>query len=164
MQLLVRLGNFQIVVVAGEIGAAVLAVLVEKQVIEGAREIVVMGDIATGAMDGVVAVYHPGKAAELLAPDLAWMAFQMAEVAPDQVENVIDRAVLAGKPLVHPGFPEGELGIEEEAPMERAVVQAYGSGWSGSTLEDMRLPGGVDQLQPANLDGVLQYPGKQHPA
>ena len=164
MQLLVRLGGFQVVVVAGEIGAAVLAVLVEKQVIKGAREVVVMGDIAACPRDWVVAVYHAGKSAELLAQNLAWMAFQMGDVAPDQVENLIDRAVLAGKPPVHPGFPESELRVEEEAPMERAVVQAYGSGRSGRTLEDMRLPGGIDQLQPANLDGLLQYPGKQHPA
>src|SRR4029077_7086250 len=53
MQFLVGLGGLQIVVVAAEIGAAVLPVLVEEEVIERAREVVVMGDVAPRPADRV---------------------------------------------------------------------------------------------------------------
>ena len=51
--LLVVLRGLQAVIVAGEVGAGVLAVRIQEQIVERVRQVVMMGDVALGPSDRV---------------------------------------------------------------------------------------------------------------
>ena len=156
MQLLVRLRRLQIVVVAGEIGAAVLPVLVEEEIVEGAGEIVVMGDVALRLADRVVGVDQAGQPPQPLPPGLARVGLQIDHVLGHQIEHLIEVAALPGQRPVHDGFAEIELRIGQQLPMQGAVVDAQRRGRARPLpLEHMPPAVSVDQRQTAGLDGLL---------
>ncbi len=104
MRLLVDLRLFQAVGRIGEIGAAILAVAIEEEIVELGRQIVMVRDVALRSpflVEGAQpaeriagkahARFQAGIVAELLEPG----------VVRDDVEQVVDIAALDHQPPVH---------------------------------------------------------------
>ena len=91
------------------------------------------------------------------------MLFQEGNVLAEEIQHLVDRAVVTGDLFVHPALAKGELGINQHPPVQGAVVEANCAGGPRRALEDVGFSVGVDQRQLADLDNVSQNPGQQHP-
>ena len=143
--LLVRLGDFEVVVAIDKIGAGVLLVGVEEEVVKLPREIVVMGRVLAGAAGRVVLVNPPRQ---LIAPHrrpLHEGGLDRRHVHTDQLKEIVNTAVLDGQAGVRKCLAGEELGVEEEFPVERLVVQAHGDGRPLSALEANALSHGASK-------------------
>ena len=115
MALLAVLGDLQRVVAAAEIGAGVLPVLVEEEVVEPAAQVVVVRHVLARRAQRVVLVEvppHRGQPAGQRA--VAW-AVHLGGVAPHRIEEVVERAFLEDEIAVGIGLAEIEIGIDQQS-------------------------------------------------
>ena len=104
MRLLVGLRLFQAVAGIGEIGAAVLQVIVEEERVERIADIVMMRDVAARF------AYRIRRNSDLSLPALPLPSALRPALFPrpradDQLEQVEDRAVLDGQTAIHVQSP-----------------------------------------------------------
>ncbi len=162
MLLLAQLRRLQALVGIGEVGAGVLAIGVEEQIVQFARQIVVMGDVAAGTAGRVElfeAAEQPADAAEgSLHPALA----RAGAVAADQVEKIVERAVLDRQRAVHVRFAGAQSRLQQHAPMQRRLVQADGHRRRCLGAEDMAATAGVDHGQASGTNQRRQQTRQQH--
>ena len=112
--LFLRLGALQIVAGVHEVGAGVLAVAVQEEVVELAREIVVMRDVLARLADGVVLLKVPALAQHLVRGLGDRMALQVRVVLHGQFHEVAQVSVLHAPIAVHVAFGDGEHGVGEQ--------------------------------------------------
>ena len=79
----------------------------------------------------------------------------MLQVTQQQLEEVIDAALLHLEPALHVALAEGELGIEDEMPLEPLVGNARGDKWLSAVAVAMRN---------APTCGSFELRGLQRPA
>ena len=130
-----------------EIGAGILPVVVEKEFVEPAIEIVVMGDVLLGARGGIVLTQAAGEDTGLqqgACPSGPRLAF---EIGQDRLEQVVNGAALHDDPPIHIGFAKGERRVGEKAPFGAPVRNAGGDLGPCTITEAMRAAHGVDQGQ-----------------
>ena len=157
--LLETLRGLQVLGAGGVIGAGVLALAVQEEPVHLARQVVVVGDVALRAP----AVVEPMEAA-LQAPHMAQGTLEGtqtggAEIAAEQVEEVVERsAVLDRQRAVHPGLAGMEAGIERQLPVQLGVVQPDRDGGLGLAAEDVALAVGVDHGEPTDPDQWAEHP------
>ena len=104
--LLVELGLLQRLLAGLEVGAGILPVTVEEEIVELAVEVVVMGDVALGPPDRIVLLEEAQPALQGIRPLHRRRRFERRHVAADQIEQVVDVAVLDGELAVHVGFAQ----------------------------------------------------------
>ncbi len=108
----------------GEIGAGILAVRVEKQVIQLARYVVMMGDVSARACDAV----HLRQAAAKHSREPLQLVQQGVPAVPIIVENqylkhVRDRAALNRQTAIHIGFAEHQFRLDPDPERRQSAVQ-----------------------------------------
>ena len=109
MRLLVGLRLLEAVVGVGEVGAAVLLVVVEEEFVELVAEVVMVRDVACARASDCCG--RSRRLSRSLAPAkrVAPVALVLPAVgADDQLEQVEDRPVLDDQPPVHIGFAKAE--------------------------------------------------------
>lgn len=58
-----------------------------------------------------------------------------SEIGGQQIEEVVDRALLDDQPPIHVGLAERKRGIERKSPLRRPVGDAYDHGTAGVIAE-----------------------------
>jgi hypothetical protein len=108
--LLTLLGDVQGIVRTAEIGARVLAVAVQEQLVEFAGKVVVVGNVAPGPVDRIALLQSPADALEKGEP---WM-FVGGIVARQDLKKVVDCALLDRQQLIHVRFANRETRVQSE--------------------------------------------------
>ncbi len=119
--------------------------------------------VAARALDRVVLVETARRQRRSGAQPRQPLAADLAAVEGEQVEQVVEAALLEGQPSVHIGFRQVELRPDEKLPMQPAVVQPDRGGGAGSRPAEA-VPGaaGVDQVEPAGPDHLVEQSRQQH--
>src|SRR5690625_6533034 len=88
-----------------EVGAGILPIRVEEVVIEGAREVVVVGDILLGLADRIELLQPPSLAEQAVDPLIKGLSLEVSPVARDDIQKIPQVASLfQGNPAIHVGF------------------------------------------------------------
>ena len=161
--LLVLLRGVEIVLGRPEIRTGILPVVVEEQLIELVRQIVVVGDVAARARDRVVLVQAPHEAAGGLAQPQRQRVGLGRVVRHQDVDEIVEGAAfLDGQRAGHKGLRNEQPGLQQQFPMERRVVQPDGRRGAWRALEHMPPAGGIDDAEPADADEAGEHRRKQH--
>jgi hypothetical protein len=163
MALLVRLRLLEILVRMGEVGAAVLPVAVEKQVVQPIRQVVMMGDVGLGPADRIVLVQMAQEVPADLehAPGRGGIGV-VVPVGRADVHEIVERALLDRERAVHVGLAEMEVGIERQPVMQRPVVQADRRARTVVAAGLVAPAIGIDDRQPAPVHDSLGDLLEQH--
>ena len=78
------------------------------------------------------------------------------DIAPDEVEKIVYRAVLDGECPIHVGFAERQLRQDGKAELTALVVNADGDGRTGIAFEQARPSLGVDQGEATDDDQPIE--------
>ena len=108
-----------------EIGAGILAVRIEEEVIEARIEVVVLRDIAPGAPPVVALVQAAKRQARLIQRLDPGQALQFGEVARAQLQDVVKAALGDDEAPVRVKFAEGQRRIENQPPFGRAIQKLH---------------------------------------
>ena len=164
MQLLVGLRSLEAVGRVDEISAGILPVAVEEQVVERGRKIVMVGDVPASPGDGIVGMDEAQQAPEMLLQGLQGMALERRHVAPGEIEEIVERAILDRQRALHIGFAERKLGLEQQPPMQAGIVQPHGHRRTRRTRKAVRPALSVDHAQRADPNEVPEKMCRQHGA
>ena len=105
--LLVELGLLERLLAGLEVGAGILPVAVEEEIVELAVEVVVMGDVALRpARSDCTARAQRSQRCRAYDHCTVGVASSADDVAAEQIEQVVDVAVLDGELAVHVGFAQ----------------------------------------------------------
>ena len=117
--LLVQLCRLQVEVRLGEVGAGVLPVAIEEQVVQLAGQIVMVRDVAPRARHRIELARAAQQTMEAAERALERALPDDREVAADEVEKVVERGVLDRQRAVHVRLAGAQFGVEREAPVQR---------------------------------------------
>ena len=163
MALLVELRRLEIVVGPAEIGAGILPVLVEEELVEPLREVIVMGDVLARAMHRIVLLQPAQELAEPGIEGAQRVDRRALHVPRGEVDEIVDRpAVLDRQRAVHIGLADMEPRVEEELAAEGAVVQPdrhLGPGLAGEHI-NLAIP--IDDAQRADGDEMTEQMRQEH--
>ena len=108
-----------------EIGAGILAVGIEEQIVKALIEVIVRGDVAPGAAP-VVALVQAAKCQARLGQRLRpGLTLEFREVARAKLQEVVKAAFGYDQPSVHVEFAKRQRGIEHEPPFRRCVQKFH---------------------------------------
>ena len=156
MALLGKLGILERAVVGLEIGAGILPVAVEEEIVELAREIVVMGDVVLGLADRIVlvdALQHLAKAIGRLRDFRQGM--RLGILHQDR-KQIVDGALRQLEAAVHVAFAKVEVGVRRDLGRGRWRCNAHAHRSSGSVaiLPDPSI--GIGDAERARLHDYFQ--------
>ena len=127
MRQLVELRLLQTVGGIGEIGAAILLVAIEEQIVEPARQIVMMRDVPLRSalhVDAVETVLHrPRCAGEPARIEIVLPGFPLV-VGGQQVDEVADIALLDDQPAVHEALARAQRRVARDRHRHALVGEA----------------------------------------
>ena len=124
MRFLVGLGLLQAVLGVGEVGAAILTVIVEEELVQLVLEVIMVGDVALRTR-GAVAPEQPFPAKLALLDGLAVVAALFpAVVAGDELQKVEDRPVLDDQPAVHISLADRQARVAHQLERDLAIGNA----------------------------------------
>jgi hypothetical protein len=131
-----------------EIGAGVLAVTIEEQIIERAREIIVMGDVGFGFADRVVLVEPFEPDAEFVdCSGNGRIVRNVAGILQQDLEHLIDRALFDHEAAIHVFFANRQIRIEGDPAGGGVTGDADGHGNAGGIAIGVRPTRGADDVQ-----------------
>ena len=122
MALLVELGLLQCLAGLGEVGTGILAVAVEEEVVELVVEVVVMRDIALRTANRIVLLDQAQDFLEREGPTQQGSGLDGRDVAAEEVEQVVDVAVLHRQVAIHVSFAEREARTQYQANARPPVM------------------------------------------
>ncbi len=161
MRLLVGLGLLQAVLRIGVVGAAILPVVVEEELVQLVLEVIMMGDVALRP-GGAVAAEQPLPAQLALLDRLAVVAaFLPPVVGGDQLEQVEDRPVLDDQPAVHIGFADRQARVAHQLEDHPPVGDANGQLLTAAGTIGFAASVRLDQCDPAASQQRPDQPGNQ---
>ena len=138
MRLLVLLRLFQadarLIVHIGEIGAAILAVAIEEERVERARQIIMMRDIGFRARLVIGApqlLPHGLETAAKAAPGVDRAARFPGIVRADHGDELHYAAALYAHPAIDPGFGHAKARVPDDVEGDAAVMKAQGQSGEG---------------------------------
>ena len=144
MRLLVGLRLLQAVLRIGVVGAAILAVVVEEELVQLVLEVIMVGDVAL-RLGGAVAAEQPLPAQLALLDRLAAVAaFLPPVVGGDELQQVEDRPVLDDQPAVHIGFADRQARVAHQLEQHLAVGDADGQRLAAAGSVSLALAVGHD--------------------
>ena len=139
-----------------EIGAGILAVGIEEEIVKPLVEVVMAGDIALGAQPIVALVQATKRDARLGQGLRPGLAFQFGEVTGAELQKVVKAAFGYDQPSVHVEFAERQRRIEHQVaalPLHREVSRraAVPRRRRKSRRFRLRSPPPDDLCEPASL-------------
>lgn len=120
VRLLRRLGRFQRHFGIGEVGAAILEILVEEEPVEVFRQVIVMRDVAARLADRIGARKHSRRQLAGSAENAG--AGPSAEVSPDQLHEGVERAALDHQCARHVALAELIFRVERQQVRGPAIL------------------------------------------
>ncbi len=141
-----------------EIGAGILPVAVEEQVIERARQIVVMGDIGFRLADRIVLVEPFQGDSELVEEFGCAGIWPILDILQEHFEQIIDRPVGELDLAIHVSLAEEAVGIENDL-RRRAPVEEFEAGRPARPVAiDVLAPASIGHAQLSDLNQVFYRP------
>ncbi len=149
MVLLVDLGLLERLIAGLEIGAGILAVAVEEEVVELVVEVVVMRDVALRPADRIVLLEDPHQALPAVGPAYERRAFQCGHVAAQQIKQVVDvAAAFDGEQALHVGFAKRQARSKGQPDAGPPSVDAHRDSRAlADSFDLMRSAGRIDNGQ-----------------
>ncbi len=159
---LVQLRGVEIVRIAAEIGAGILTVLVEEQIVEPIGQIVVMGYVPAGTAQRIVLV-EPAQRAERTIQDPSERALgERFDIHREQIDKIVKVALFDRKRPFHKGFAEIEARPRGEFPMESWIMEPDRDARPRAPGNGMNRSAGVHDAEPADGDDPLEQTRQQH--
>ena len=118
--------------------------------------------VGLGAVDRIVLMDPAQETVQRIDRAAHGMGADPLDVGREDVEKIVERALLEGQRAVHVGFADVKVGIDDEAMMQSLVVQSDDDASPPAIPDTMTPAGGVDDRQIAFPDDPLREPGKQH--
>ena len=149
MALLLLLRLLERLLAGPEVGAGILPVAIEEEIVELVVEVVVVRDVALRLANRIVLLEGPHQPLPLVGHADDECFIERGDVTADQVHQVVDvGAVLDGQLAVHVGFAEGKPRADRQADAGPPGLDFHGHGraWP-RTLDDMRLSRRIDHCQ-----------------
>ena len=143
-----------------EVGAGVLPVAIEEEVVELVLEIVVVGHVALSPADRIVLLQQPEPALQRVGPPHHGRGFECRHVAADEVEQLVDVAVFDGQRAVHVGFAQRQPRPERQPYAGPPSVNANSDGRPRArAINAMRPSGRIDDRKLAFAHNAGENPG-----
>ncbi|MPM67009.1 hypothetical protein SDC9_113924 [bioreactor metagenome] len=139
MAFLGQLCRFQVFVALLEIGAGVLALAVQKQLIEPVVQIVVMRHVGTRFAAQIVLQQGPQLHAPGIEHAYRGADGHMPGAAQHQLQHVVDRALLDQQALLHEQLAKVEVGVAQQRKDGASVGKAQARLGLAVVAEDQRL-------------------------
>ena len=150
--LLVELGLLERLVAVLEVGAGILPVAVEEEIVELAVEVVVVRHVALRLADRIVLFDPADRPLPEIGPADERRGVDRRHVAAQEIEQVVDVAVLDRQLAVHVGFAEGEAGMKNQPDARPPCMYPHGDRRAlFGPLDAMRLARRID-------NGQLSFP------
>ena len=139
-----------------EVGAAVLLVGIEEQLVEPTVEIVVVGDVAARA-PGIVAADDAARkeAAACRACAQEASALRLG-VAQHELEEIVDGAALDDEAAVHEQLAQAQLGIDDRGALGTRIHEADADLLAGAVAEGVLTAARRHDRQRTALDEPRQ--------
>jgi hypothetical protein len=145
--LLGLLGVFERAVRRLEIGAGILPVAVEEELVDPAVDVVVMRHVAACKANRVALVQTAERDAKLKRELHAGGRLDGGCIGEDKRQEIIDRAPLDCQAAVHIGFADCEVGVEHQPEGGPAVVHPDGDLIAGAVAEGEPLATRLEKCQ-----------------
>ena len=84
------------------------------------------------------------------------------EVDREQVNQIVEAALLDRQLPIHEGFAEIEARLGGEFPMQGRIAKTDGYTFAGRSVERVEHSAGIDDPQAADCDGSFEQTRKQH--
>jgi hypothetical protein len=108
----------------GEIGAGILLVLIEKQIIERTRQIVMVMHIRFRRVGAIALAQRPQQLAQHARCLDEWNSVSLLlEIEHQHVEHIDNRALLRHDAAIGEQFAQPQFGIAHEIPCDTAIRQ-----------------------------------------
>ncbi len=134
-----------------EVGAAILLVGVEEQLVEPAIQIIVVRDVAARA-PGIVAADDAARE-EAIATEKARRerALLLLGVAQHELEELVDGPALDHEATVHEQLPDAQLGVENGGALGAGVHEADADLFAATIAEGVHAAAGSHDRQRSAL-------------
>jgi hypothetical protein len=143
-----------------EIGAGILPVAIEEELVDAPVDVVVMRHVAAGEANRVALVQPAQRHANLERDLHPEGRFDRRCIAEHQRQEIIDRALLDRQAAIHVGFADREVGVEHQPERGLAVAHPDDDLLAGAVAEGelpaIRLP---NRQVPA-LDNMGEHPAQ----
>ena len=123
-----------------EVGAAVLLVGIEEQLVEPMVEIIMMGDVAARAPEVVAADGAAGEEAIASKQARGQRARRRLRVAQHEFKEVVDGAALDDEAAVHEQLADAQLGVENGGAFGARIHEADADLLAGAIAEGVLVP------------------------
>ena len=145
----------------GEIGAGILPVGIEKEIVEIARQVIVVRHIGARAVDRIV--MQPANAQRIQpGPDPPpGHVIHGVEIGHADRQKIAQAAGFDAQRSIHIGLAKRQAGIGQQPPGQPGVGYADGDGRAVAGAEDPFLAIRVDQRQATGAHQVAQRLGEQ---
>ena len=159
---LVFLGLFQRVVVVGEVGARILPVLVEEEVVKRVRQVVMVGHVAPRPADGVVLLQPAGPAVQPFRQPEDRIFVGVARIDAAIFDEIAEGAFFDGQRAVHIGLADPKPRIGRQLDVQPAIVQPHRAPRPLRSFYPVGASIRVDQRQASGGRHLAQRPVEQH--
>ena len=149
-------------VAAWEIGAGILPVAVEKEVVERVGQVVVMGDVAVRAPRRVELVQPAQGTAHRGQEPLQRHARDALGALVGQGQKVAQGALLHGELAIHVGLASGQFGMQQQPSGQSGIAQPDRHFGSAAGTEAMGMALRIDECQPTLGQRGVENAGQQH--
>ena len=106
-----------------------------------------VGDVALGAARGIVLMQASLDESQTFAQAGQSRPGRIVEIAKQNLEEIVDRALLDEEGAVHIGFADCERGVEEQPPLRASIGDAGDYGLAAAVAKRVGDTIGVDQAQ-----------------
>ena len=148
MALLCGLRIFERLAGIFEISARILAVGIEEQAVEALIQVVMEGDVASGAPPVVALVQVAQRHARLIQRLAPEPPLQFGEVARTQLQQAVKIALGDGDASIHVEFAERQRGIEHQLPFGRMIEKLHAKDRACAVAEGLNSSVGGFYFEP----------------
>ncbi len=140
-----------------EVGTRVLFIGVEEEIVDGAVDIVVVGDITLATPGWIELLDSAQPESETIEQPEPLGRLVRIEIAHRQVQEFIEITLLDQQATAHIGFTDRQLRIERDSTLGRFVGKANDDLSTGPIAKNVVLSIGVDDSEVAFGDDPAEY-------
>ena len=139
-----------------EISAGILTVGIEEEAVEAFIQVVVLGDVASGAPPVIALVQVAKRHARLIQGLTPESSLQFGEIAGAKLQQAVKIALGDDDPSVHVKFAEAQRGIEHQLPLGRPIKNFDPKDWTRPVAEDFNSSVGGFDFEPTFANQSMQ--------
>jgi hypothetical protein len=145
-----------------EISAGILAVAIEKEIVNPPIDVVMVRDVPARQPDRVALMQAAQNAADLQRDLHPGRRRNRGRIAEHQRQEIIDGALLDREAAVHIAFPDRQIGVEHQPERRPPVPDADDDLVSGAVAIGELAATWLANRQAPGLDHVTEHPTQAH--